>query len=90
MEDDSAKQITVCKPLYEEELLKHGQNNSIAMDIQLIKGVLPDLFAVLKFLESDDDLAYSGIICCYFLKNYRLLRVSITNGGRETVLQSEN
>jgi len=40
------------------------------MDIQLITGVLPDLFAVLRFLESDDDLVYNGIICHYFiLKN---------------------
>jgi len=30
------------------------------MDIQLIKGVLPDLFAILKFIESDDSLAYNG------------------------------
>jgi len=66
VEDDLVKQITVCKPLYEEELLKHGQNNSVAINVQLIKGVLPDLFAVLKFLESNDNLAYNGIICCYF------------------------
>jgi len=66
VEDDSVKQITDCKPLYEEKLLKHGQNDSVAMDIQLIKGVLPDLFAVLKFLESNDDLVYNEIICHYF------------------------
>jgi len=34
------------KAEYEEELLQHGQNDSVSMDIQLIKGVLPDLFAV--------------------------------------------
>ncbi len=90
VEDDSAKQVTVHKPMYEDELLKHRQNDSIAMDIQLIKGVLPDLFAVLKFLESDDDLAYNRIICHYFFKNYRLSRVNDMNGGREAVLQLEN
>ncbi len=60
MVDDLVKQITVCKSMYEEELLKHGWNDSVAMDIQLIKGVLPDLFAILKFIESDDSLAYNG------------------------------
>jgi len=44
------------------------------MDIQLIKGVLPDLFAVLKFLESNDDLAYNGIICCYFFKKLQIVK----------------
>jgi len=73
VKDDSVKQIIVCKTLYEEELLKHGQNNSVAMDIQLIKGVLPDLFAVLKFLESNDDLLYNGIICHYFFKNLQIV-----------------
>jgi len=56
-------QIAVGKPVYKDELLQHGGNDSVAMDIQLIKGVLPDLFAVLKFLENDDDLVYNGIIC---------------------------
>jgi len=32
------------------------------MDIQLIKSVLPDLFAVHKFLESDDNLVYNEIL----------------------------
>jgi len=67
------KQITVCKPLYEEELLKHGQNDLASMDIQLVKGVLPDLFSGPKFLESDNDLVYNGIICVTYLKSYRLL-----------------
>jgi len=57
VENDLVKQSTVHKPLYEELLSKHGQNDSVAINIQLIKGVLPDLFAVLKFLDSDDDLA---------------------------------
>jgi len=43
-----------------------GEVTLFAFDMQLIKGVLPDLFAVLKFLESDDDLVFHGIICRYF------------------------
>ncbi len=58
--------------MYEEELLKHGQNDSVAIDVQLIKGVLPDLFAVLKFLEGNNDLAYNGIICHYFYKKLQI------------------
>ncbi len=38
------------------------------MDVQLIKGVLPDLFAILKFLEGNDDLVFNGTICHYFIK----------------------
>jgi len=53
--------------LYEDELVQCSRNNTVAMDVQLIKGVLPDLFAVLKFLESDDDLVFNGIICRYFI-----------------------
>jgi len=56
------------KLLYEDELLCCGRNDMVAMDIQLIKGVLPDLFAVIKFLDSDKDLVFNGIICCYFIK----------------------
>jgi len=48
--------------VYKDILLHHGRNDSIAIDIQLIKNVLTDLFAGLKFLESDDDLVYNGII----------------------------
>jgi len=40
--------------------------------VQLIKGVLPDLFAVLKFLEGDDDLVYKGTICHYFFKKLQV------------------
>ena len=72
VDENMIKQITVHKPLYEEELLKHGRNDSVAINAQLIKGVLPDLFAVLKFLESNDDLAYNGIICCYFFKKLQI------------------
>jgi len=61
------------KPVYEDDLVLHGQNNSIAMEMQLIKGVLPDLFAVLKFLESDDDLVFNGIICHYFVKKLQVV-----------------
>jgi len=43
------------------------------MDVQLIKGVLPDLFAVLKFLEGDDDLVFNGIICHYFVKKLQVV-----------------
>jgi len=39
VDDNLVKQITVCKPLYEEELLKHGKDNSVAINVQLIKGV---------------------------------------------------
>jgi len=62
---ESIKQTTD-KPLYEDELQEHGRSDTVALDMQLIKGVLPDLFAILKFLESDDDLVFNGIICCYF------------------------
>jgi len=70
---DDSKQVTNdTKPLYEDELEKHGQSDTVAMDVQLIKGVLPDLFAVLKFLESDNDLVFDGIICHYFLKKLQV------------------
>ena len=78
------------KPLYEEELEEYRRSDSVAQDMQLIKGVLPDLFAVLKFLESDDDLVYKGTICRYFFKNYRLQKVNNTNGGNETVTLYES
>jgi len=60
------------KPIYEEELQEYGRTDSVAQDIQLIKGVLPDLFAVLKFLECDDDLVYKGTICRYFFKKLQV------------------
>jgi len=60
-------QITVQKPVYKDKLLKHGWNDSVAMDMQLIKGVLQDLVAIPKFLESNNKLAYNGIICYYFI-----------------------
>jgi len=44
----------------------------VAMNVQLIKGVLPDLFVVLKFLESDNDLVFNGIICRYFIKKLQV------------------
>jgi len=73
--------------MYEEELLQHGQNGSVAMDIQVMKGVLPDLFSVLQILESNDNLVYNGTICCYFIKSYRLLKQSnIMSGGNKTVM----
>jgi len=56
--NDSQSQMTVGKPSYEDELLCCGRNDTVAMDIQLIKGVLPDLFVVLKLLENDDDLVF--------------------------------
>ena len=58
--------------LYEEELVCCSRNDTVVMDVQLIKGVLPDLFAVLKFLESDNDLVYNGIICHYFIKKLQV------------------
>jgi len=58
---------------YDEELQRHGRNDSVAMDVQLIKGVLPNLFAVLKFLEGDDDLVFNGIICRYFVKKLQVV-----------------
>jgi len=37
---DDSKQVTNdTKPLYEDELEKHGQSDTVAMDVQLIKGV---------------------------------------------------
>jgi len=47
-------------------------DNTVVMDIQLIKGVLPDLFAVLKFLESDNNLVFNGI-CHYFIKKLQVV-----------------
>jgi len=55
----------------------HGQNNSVAMEMQLIKGVLPDLFAVLKFLESDDNLVFNSIICHYFVKKSQVVETKM-------------
>jgi len=78
---------TTDKPFYEDELQEHGRSDTVAFDMQLIKGVLPDLFAVLKFLESNDDLVFNGIICRYFFKNCRLQKVSSMNGGNVTVIQ---
>jgi len=71
-DNSTSMKSMVGKPVYEEELLLHGQNDLVAMDIQLIRGVLMDLFAVLKFLESDDDLVYNGTICHYFIKKLHI------------------
>ncbi len=60
------------KTSYEDELLHCGRNDTVVMDIQLIKGVLPDLFAVLKLLESNKDLIFNGIICHYFIKKLQV------------------
>ena len=60
------------KPLYEEELEEYGRSDSVAQDMQLTKGMLPDLFAMLKVLESDDDSLYKGTICCYFFKKLQV------------------
>jgi len=49
------RNTSVEKPSYRDELLLRGWTGSVASDVQLIKGVLPDLFTVLKFLEGDDD-----------------------------------
>jgi len=65
--------MTAAKLLYQDELICNGRNNTVAMDVQLIKGVLPDLFAVLKFLESNDDLVFNGIICHYFIKKLQVV-----------------
>jgi len=75
-------QITASKPLYDVELEEYGRSDAVALDMQFIKGVLPDLFDILKFLESDDDLVFNGTICHYFFKNCRLLRVNIMNCGK--------
>ena len=71
--DESITNKATGKPTYEDDLVIHGRNDSVAMETQLIKGVLPDLFAVLKFLESDDDLVFNGIICRYFLKKLQVV-----------------
>jgi len=34
--------------------------------------VLPNLFAALKFLESNDDLVFNGVICHYFIKKLQI------------------
>jgi len=69
-DDNSITRFNVRKQSYADELLLHGRNDSVAMDIQLIKGVLPDIFAVLKILESNDDLVSNRIICRYFIKKF--------------------
>jgi len=70
--EHSRQQTNKSKPEYENELERHGWSDTVAMDVQLIKGVLPDLFAILKFLESDDNLVFDGIICHYFLKKLQV------------------
>jgi len=70
--EHSRRQTNDSRPEYEDELERHGRSDTVAMDVQLIKGVLPELFAVLKFLESDDDLVFDGIICRYFLKKLQV------------------
>jgi len=70
--EDPRQQTNNSKPEYEDELERHGQSDTVAMDVQLIKGVLPDLFAILKFLESNDDWVFDGTICCYFLKKLQV------------------
>jgi len=89
-DNDLLTQMTAAKPLYQDKLICNGRNDTVAMDVQLIKGVLPDLFAVLKFLESDDNLVFNGIICCYFIKNCKLLNVSNTSGGSKIATLSGN
>ena len=72
-DDDSLMEQHSAKPLYHNDLVNTGRNNTVAMDVQLIKGVLPDLFAVLKFLEGDDDLVFNGIICRYFIRKLQVI-----------------
>ena len=48
---ESTKQTTD-KLLYEDKWQEHGRSDAVALDVPFIKGVLPDLFAILKFLES--------------------------------------
>jgi len=79
------QQTTNAKPFY-DELEEYRRSNAIALDMQFIKGMLPDLFAKLNFFESKDDLVFNGTICCYFFKNYRLQRVSNTNGGNKKMM----
>ena len=66
------RNTSVEKPLYQDELLVHGWTDSVALDVQLIKGVFPDLFAVLKFFEGNNDLVYKGTICHYFFKKLQV------------------
>jgi len=71
---ESSQRVGTAKPLYNYELQLYGWSNTIALDVQFIKGVLPDLFAiVLKFLEGDEDLVFNGIICHYFLKKLQVV-----------------
>jgi len=61
-----------CKATVNDELQLYGQSNTIALDVQVIKGVLADLFAILTFLKGDKDLIFNRIICCYFLKKLQV------------------
>jgi len=72
-DNESLMERRSVKPLYHDDLVNTGRNDTVAMDVQLIKGVLPDLFAVLKFLESDDDLVFNGIICRYFIRKLQVV-----------------
>ena len=72
-DNESLMERRSVKPLYHDDLVNTGRNDTVAMDVQLIKGVLPDLFAVLKFLESDDDLVFNGIICHYFIRKLQVV-----------------
>jgi len=70
--DFMERNTSVEKHSYQDELIVRGRTDTVASDVQLIKGVLPDLFAVLKFLEGDDDLVYKGTICRYFFKKLQV------------------
>jgi len=69
---ESSQRVCTAKPLYNDELQLYGQSDTIALDVQFIKGVLPDLFAVLKFVKGDEDLVFNRIICHYFLKKLQV------------------
>jgi len=65
--------FTAEKLFYEDELVCCGRNNTVTMDIQLIKGVLPDLFVVLKFFESNEDVfGFQWYFCHYFIKKLQV------------------
>jgi len=76
--------------LYDDELEEYGRSDAIALGMQFIKGVLPDLFAILKFCECNDGLVSNGTICCYFYENDRLQGVSNTNSENKIVMLYKN
>lgn len=58
---------------YVQDLVLQGRVSSPKENKQLIKGVLPTLFGVCKFLESNNDLEFNGTISKYFFHHLNII-----------------